>query len=173
MGIGCTPNTVSVAWHEVVNKDSIKFLGLTTSSDLKWNLHVGKLCNQIRYAANRIRNEGRYFSIQDRTRLFNGWARSLIHNNGLTFLPFLTKNLILDLRRAINSCVRAIHGPRRYGAEMITSLRKLLKIPSLEEIKDYVCLIGAWERRDMFKSKLTVEPRTRRQHNRCLPAAGL
>ena len=35
MGIGCTPNTVSVAGHEVVNKDSIKFLGLTISSDMK------------------------------------------------------------------------------------------------------------------------------------------
>ena len=37
MGIGCIPNPITVAGCAVKHKDSIKFLGLTISSDIKWN----------------------------------------------------------------------------------------------------------------------------------------
>ena len=171
MGIGCVPNSITVAGCEVKHKDSIKFLGITISSDLEWNSYVGKLCNKLRYAANRIRNEGRYFSIKDRTTLFNGWARSLLHNNALVFLPFLTKSLTSDLQIAMNAGVRAIFGLCRYGFENIASLRKSVKIPSVIEIKEYVCLKGAWDKRDWFKRQLPANPRTRSQLKRCIPMA--
>ena len=68
------------------------------------------------------------------------------------FLPFLTQSLISDLQIAMNAGVRAIFGLCRYGFENITSLRKSLEIPSVIEIKEYVCLKGAWDRRDWFKN---------------------
>ena len=71
----------------------------------------------------------------------------------------------------MNAGVRAIFGLCRYGFENITRLRKSLKIPSVIEIKDYVCLKGAWDIRDWFKKQLSANPRTRNQHKRCIPMA--
>ena len=58
LGINCQPNSITVAGHKVINKTNIKFLGLHITQDLKWNLHVNKLFDKARFAANKIRAEG-------------------------------------------------------------------------------------------------------------------
>lgn len=45
LGINCKPDPITVAGHKVMNKTNIKFLGLHITQDLKWNLHINKLCD--------------------------------------------------------------------------------------------------------------------------------
>ena len=72
LGINCQPNPITVAGHKVINRTNIKFLGLHITQDLKWNLHVNKLCDKARYTANKIKAEGWCFFVRDRVLLFNG-----------------------------------------------------------------------------------------------------
>ena len=91
LSINCQPNPITVAGHKVISKTNIKFLGLHITQDLEWNLHLNKLCEKARFAANKIRAEGLCFSMRDRVLLYNGWVRSLFHSNALAFLRFVTK----------------------------------------------------------------------------------
>ena len=126
----------------MINRTNIKLLGLHITQDLKWNLHVNKLCDKARFAANRIRAEDRCFSNRDKVLLYNGWVRSLFHSNGQAFLPFVSKTQIAELQRAMNSGIRAIYGIARYGNESITNLRCKLKIPGIVDIRKFVCQSG-------------------------------
>ena len=112
LGFGCDPDPIIVGDCEVKPKSKIKFLGLNISSDLTWKDQVQSVCQKMRFTANRIRSEGCFFDIPDKTRLFNGWAKSLLFANASAFLPFIPKSLIDDLQTALNS-ERAISNPNR------------------------------------------------------------
>ena len=92
LSFGCDPDPIIVGGCEVKPKSKIKFLGLNISSDLMWKDHVQSICQKMRLAANRIKNEGRFFNTSDKTRLFNGWVKSL-----LSLTPRLTYHLSLEV----------------------------------------------------------------------------
>ena len=167
--INCKPDPITVAGHKVMNKTKIKFLGLHITQDLKWNLHISKLCDKARFAGNKITTEGWYFSSRDKVLLYNGWVRSLFRTNVLAFLPFASKTQIAELQRAMNSGIRAISGIARFGFENITNLSHKLQIPEIVEIRDYVCQKAAWFRRCYFRSKIPEEPKTRSQTLKRIP----
>lgn len=60
LGFGCDPEPIVVGCCEVTPKGKIKFLGLSISSELSWKEHVLLVCQTTRFAANRIRSEGRF-----------------------------------------------------------------------------------------------------------------
>ena len=161
LGVGCNPDPIMVDGYLVSPKNEIKFLGLKISSDLGWKAHVKSLCDNIRFAAGRIRTEGRFFSMRDKKLLFNGWIRGRVHSNGLAFLPFVTKNELNDIQVAMNSGIRAMFNLRRFGNVSISVLRRDLMIPSIVEIKNYVIYKAAWSCRDKFLSYESSGPLTR------------
>ena len=57
IGINYKLDSITVVGHKVMNKTNIKFLGLHITQDLKWNVHINKLCDKARFAANKIRTE--------------------------------------------------------------------------------------------------------------------
>ena len=131
------------------------------SSNLGWKSHLKSLCDNIRFAAGRIRTEGRFFSLRDKKLLFNGWIRGRVHSNGLAFLPFVTKKELNDIQVAMNSGIRAMFNLRRFGNDSISDLRRDLMIPSILEIKNYVIYKAAWACRDKFLSYESSGPLTR------------
>ena len=74
-----------------------------------------------------------------------------------------------ELQRAINSGIRAIYGIARFGYESISILRRKVKIPGIEDIRKFVCLKAAWDKRSHFKSKFPAETKTRRQSLKQIP----
>ena len=169
MGVGCIPDAIMVDGCLVAPKNEIKFLGLMISSDLSWKSYTKSLCDKIRFAAGRIRTEGRFFSMRDKKLLFNGWIRGLVHSNGLAYLPFLNKNELKDIQVAMNSGIRAMFGLRRFGNDPIGDLRKDLKIPTILEITKYVVHKAAWASRDKFLSYESRGPMTRNRSKMNLP----
>ena len=169
LGINCKPDPITVAGHKVLNKSNIKFLGLHITHDLKWNVHINKLCDKARFAANKIRSEGWCFSLKDRALLYNGWVRSLFHTNAVAFLPFASKTQMAESQRAMNSGIRAIYGIARFGYEDISNLSRKLHIPGIVEIRNYVCQKAAWLRRSYFRTKIPDVPRTRSQTLKRIP----
>ena len=69
----------------------------------------------------------------------------------------------------MNSGIRAIYGIATYGYESITNISRKLQIPGIVEIRSYVCLKEAWDRRCYFKSKIPEVPKTRSQTLKRIP----
>jgi len=157
MGFGFTPDIISINNESIIPSKSIKFLGLTIQSDLKWNTHVDLICNKLRASAGRIRFEGRHFTTNDRKTLYFAWTQGCLLSNGLAFLPRLNSSEVLKLQVACNAAVRAVLRLPRFGYLPITSLRQQLRIPSVEQLTKKLILEAAWK-----KNHLSVV-------NRCLP----
>lgn len=74
----------------------------------------------------------------------------MVHSNGLVFLPFLNKSDTNDIQRAMNSSIRAVYNIERFSKDSISALRRRLKIPDIDEIKNYIIQKAAWNQRDKF-----------------------
>ena len=146
MGFGFTPKIISINNESIKPSTSIKFLGLTIQSDLKWNAHVDYICNKLRASAGRIRFEGRHFTVKDRKTLYFAWTQGSLLSNGLAFLPRLNSGQELKLQVACNSAIRAILRLPRYGYLPLSSLRQQLRIPSVEELSNKLILEAAWKK---------------------------
>ena len=168
MGIGFTPVPISINAAQICPSTSIKFLGCTIQSNLKWNEHITSICKKVRFAASRIRNEGKYFSIGDKTTLYNGWILGLIHSNGLAYLPCATKEQLSEIQCALNSGIRAIFNIPKFGYAPLSELRNKLRLPSIHNIRDKILMMHAWRIRDQFSIK-TEGPTTRSRAKGNLP----
>jgi len=168
MGIGFTPVPISINAAQICPSMSIKFLGCTIQSNLKWNEHITSICKKVRFAASRIRNEGKYFSIGDKTTLYNGWILGLVHSNGLAYLPCATKEQLSEIQCALNSGIRAIFNIPKFGYAPLSELRNKLRLPSIHNIRDKILMMHAWRIRDQFSIK-TEGPTTRSRAKGNLP----
>ena len=92
-----------------------------------------------------------------------------VENNGLAYLPFVTKKELNDIQVAMNSGIRAMFSLRRFGNDPISDLRKDLKIPSIFEIKKYVVFKAAWASRAKFLSYEASGPMTRSRSKKNIP----
>mgnify|MGYP000927890953 FL=1 len=146
MGFGFVPNTIYIDNTPIIPQSSIKFLGLTIQSDLKWNLHVDQICSKIRASAGRIRFEGRHFTVNDKRKLYFAWSQGYLCSNALAFLPRINKGEQDKIQTACNSAIRAIYGLPRYGFTPINRLRENLKIPSVADLTYKLLLEAAWKK---------------------------
>ena len=168
MGIGFLPDPIHINGKAIHPSTSIKFLGCIIQSNLKWNEHVSSLCQKVRFAASKIRSEGRYFKVQDKISLFNGWILGLVHCNGLVYLPNATAEQLNELQCAMNSGIRAVCNIPKYGIAPLSKIRNTLHLPSIFDIRDKILMIHAWKNRELFKP-LTNGPLTRSKANGNLP----
>jgi len=151
-------------------KEAITFLGFTISSDLKMDEHVNFVCKKLRSAAGRIRSEGRLFTIGDRRILFNAWCRGIVSSNALAYLPSCNSCHLQKLNTALNCGLRAVAGLPRYGKAPLSSIRTSLKLPNVEDIRNFVLLKNAWKSRSQFLPSLVSQgPVTRGRSNLNVP----
>jgi len=170
LGIGYEPSPLMIDGNLIEAKQSITFLGLTISSDLKMDSHVTNVCNKLRAAAGRIRSEGRFFTIGDRRLLFNAWCRGTISSNALAYLPSCNSTELIKLNTALNCGIRAVAGLPRYGKAPLTVIRKKLNLPAAEDIKEHALLKNAWKNRTTFiLSSSRSGPVTRGMNNLNVP----
>ena len=165
---GSRPEPLEIEGHTIQPSTSIKFLGLTIQSDLKFQDHVDDISSKMRSAAGRLRSVGRNLLIDDRRTLFNGWIRSIPMCNGLAFLPHLCESQLQQLTAAYNSGIRAIHGLPKKGYAPISDLCKRLKLPNVHQIKESILLLAAWKSRTAFSIKMEG-PVTRGRANLNVP----
>ena len=170
LGFGTQPDPLLIDGTLIKPTNSIKFLGLTIQSDMKFTKHTEETANKLRSAAGRIRSEGRNVTVADRRVLFNGWIRSLVNFNGLAYLPHLCENQLQQLTSAYNSGIRAIFGLPKSGYAPIDDLRCRLKLPSIDQLKEHLLFKEAWIRRNDFV-RHTEGPITRGRANLKVPLA--
>jgi len=151
MGIGFEPKPLVLDGTIIYASSSLKFLGITIQSNSSWEKTVENLCNRIRFAASRIRTEGRFFDCWDRKKLYNGWILGPLHASALAFLPILNSSQLHDLQVALNAGVRAVVNLPKYGHFKLTDIRSHLGIMSIEQIKEKIILQAAWKRREQFQ----------------------
>jgi len=150
IGFGFTPNPILVNGQTVSPKTSIKFLGLTIQSNLKWDTHVSDLCNKIRWSAGRIRSEGHCLGIRDKRILFNGWIMGTLHANALAFLPSLTEENTSSLQTALNSGIRAVLNLPRKSVAPMSRLREKFGFLSVTDVRDKCLMLAAQKNRDKY-----------------------
>ena len=150
MGIGFDPKPLVLDGTIITASSSLKFLGITIQSNLSWDKTIDSLCNRIRFAASRIRTEGRFFDCWDRKKLYNGWILGPLHASALAFLPNLNSSQRHDLQVAMNAGVRAVANIPKYGYFNISDLRSRLNILSIEQITEKIILQAAWKRKGEF-----------------------
>jgi len=150
IGFGTTPEPLVIEGSTIFPSSSIKFLGLTIQSNLKFDEHVNDISGKMRSCAGRIRADARHLSVNDRRTLFNGWIRSIVGSNALAYIPHLCSNQLQKLNAAYNAGIRSIFNLPKKGYVPITTLRARLKIPSIGEIKDYILFFEAWKRRSEY-----------------------
>ena len=152
LGFGFSPNPISINNQIISPSTSIKFLGLIIQADLKWDQYVSLLCNKIRWAAGRIRSEGRLLCTKDRKTLFDGWIMGALHANATVFLPSISECQLSQIQTAVNSGVRAVMNlPRRSNISM-TTIRGNLGIQSVEDVRDKCLMLAAHKNRELFNS---------------------
>ena len=161
MGMGCTPDSMTINGVTISPSTSLKFLGVTLQNNLKFDKHIQVLCNKIRYAAGRIRVEGSSFSMNDRRILYNSWINGLIFSNCLTFLPHINNLQLSKLQTAMNRGIRAVSSLPNRGYAPVDDLRRHLNLPSIIEIRDKALYTEAWKRRKSFLEVSIGGPRTR------------
>jgi len=171
MGIGFTPESITIEGYTINAKSSLKFLGLSLQSDLGWDDTVDSLCNRIRRSACTIRTEGRLYDIWDRKLLFGGWVLGSIYANAIAYLPLLNITQRQKLQVAMNAGVRAVANIPRFGQANMTAIRSRLGIPSVEQISEKVILSASWKNREFFRSQNNgmSGPQTRSRTNGNLP----
>jgi len=169
LGVGFTPDPISIEGNVIEPKQAIKFLGVTITSDLKMDTHVNNICNKLRFSAGRIRSEGMLFSIGDRRLLFNAWCRGTMTSNALAYLPSCNASHLQQLNTALNCGLRSVAGLPRYGKAPLTAIRENLKLPTADNIKEYVLLKNAWKHRSSFSSPVQQGPVTRGRSNLNVP----
>ena len=138
---------------------------------IKWDRTIDSLCNRIRFAASRIRTEGRFFDQWDRKKLFCGWIMGPIHCNALAFLPIINASQRQSLQVALNAGVRAVANIPPYGHANLTNIREKLGIPNINQITEKVILSAAWKQRAHFRqtNSQLEGPSTRARSNGNIP----
>ena len=170
IGFGFTPDNISFDGFTVTPSSSITYLGVCIQSNLSWEKHINSLCNKIRYAASKIRVEGRHFGITDKRKLFSGWILGNVYSNGLAFLSSATQTELNNIQVAMNAGVRAIFGLPRYGHVEISALRSKFKIPSINSIRSRIMSFESWKRFSAREQETNAPgPMTRGKTNRKFP----
>jgi len=163
MGIGFSPQPLSIEGVLINPSTSMKFLGVILQADLKWDRTIESLCNRIRFAASRIRNEGRFFDQWDRRKLFSGWIMGPIYSNAIAYLPLINASQQQALQVAINAGVRAVANIPPYGYANLTTIREKLGLPNIYQITEKVILTAAWKQKSqcLQENKQLEGPSTR------------
>ena len=168
MGLGFQPDPIVVNGSVIQPSTSIKFLGCIIQSNLKWNEQITSICQKVRFSASKIRSEGRFFTVHDKLKLFNGWILGTIHCNGLAYLTNATAEQLNDLQCAMNSGIRAVCNIPKKGFAPMSKIRSKLHLPSIRDIRDKILMMHAWKIRESFKIR-TEGPVTRSVTNGNLP----
>ena len=126
---------ITVAGHVVEPKDSITFLGLEVSKNLKWDKHVEKLEKKIRASLWTMRLNGKLLPIRDKLCLYYGYSHSLLMNGIGAFIPYLSKNQVRILQTALNRCLRFVFNITGKMKISMTKLRATYNIPDVELLK--------------------------------------
>jgi len=159
IGFGFTPRPITINGETIEPSMSIKFLGLTIQSNLKWDQHVTDLSNKIRWAAGRIRSEGFLFGQRDKRILYNGWIMGLVHSNALAFLPSLTDGQLSTLQTAMNAGIRAVLNLPRKSIVSMTDLRNKHGFLSITDVRDKCLMLAALGNRDKYHQEITASNR--------------
>lgn len=170
MGFGFSPQPLVVGGQTIEPKSEIKFLGYWITSDLSVNRQVQEVIRKIRYAAARIRAEGRHMGPWERRQLYAGWVNGQLCANGVAYLPLMKEKQVQALQRAANSAVRAVAGLPRWGLAPITEVRRGFKIESVEELSKKLICVEAWKRNhDRLWLTEGTQTRGRKEGNFPLP----
>ena len=155
MGIGFEPNPLIISGTVINPSQSLKFLGITIQSTLSWDMTIDNLCNRFRYAASRIRSEGKYFDCWDKKKLYNGWILGPLHASAIAFLPSINSLQKQKLQVAMNAGIRAVANLPHYGYHNLSEIRSQLKIQNIDVITEKIILCAAWKRRNDFNEMNT------------------
>ena len=175
IGFGFSPSPITLNGEIILPSTSIKFLGLTIQSNLKWDQHVAGLCNKIRWSAGRIRSEGHLFGVNEKRVLFNGWIMGAIQSNALAFLPSLSEGLLSSLQTAMNAGIRAVLNLPRKSIISMSAQREKHGFQSITDIRDKSLMIAALKKKDHFihLSNSESRPNTRAKSNGDIPHPNL
>ena len=148
--IGSKPNLkkskdfrINIGESFIYASDSLKFLGVTLSSDLSWEAHISLIvnkCNAILVSLNRIRH---YFTREALNTIIQAYVSPHV-TYCLCVWGGAPKVLLHKVQKVINFSARVIVGGRKF--DHITPVLKSLAWPSIEK------LVG---RRDALNPRLT------------------
>ena len=94
MGISFVPDPININGCIIHPSTSIKFLGCIIQSNLKWEEQVTSICHKVRFAASKIRTEGRLFSVPDKVSLFVLLEDSCLKTSTKVLREFFPKPVI-------------------------------------------------------------------------------
>ena len=144
---------IMVAGHKVIPKDSITFLGLELSKNLKWDKHVEKLVKKINASVWTMRLNGKLLPIRDKICLYYGYSHSLLMNGIGAFVPFISKNQVRILQTALNRCLRFVFNITGKMRISMTKLRAAYNIPGVDLLKHETIERLACEHKDITIEK--------------------
>ena len=122
---------------DLENVESIKYLGVTITSDLRWNTHVSNVCTK----ANRILRRNLYSCPQEvKEAAYKGLVHSVLDYGSLVWDP---PGVVLqeELESVQKRAARFVTGNYCYETGSMTGILGQLKWESLKKRKDLQCYL--------------------------------
>ena len=159
-------NGVKSDWAPVLSVESIKYLGVTITSDLRWNTHVSKVCTKANTTLGFLRRNLYSFPQEVKEAAYKGLVRPVLDYGSSVWDP---QGVVLqeELESVQKRAARFVTGNYNYETGSMTGILGLLKWESLKKRRKDNRLIWLYKG---LKGKASVPtddliPKTRRCRN--------
>ena len=130
------PCTFNYCNNSLPMPDHAKYLGLLLEPDLSWNMHIDKLVKKLNYLSSILKNMSNYCTSTLLLTYFRSFVQPVL-DYGISIWGNCSSANINKVQRVLNRMGRIIIGNFDYMTTRGADLLKQLRIPSVEERRDY------------------------------------